>query len=50
LLQLRNSEGVTMVEAGTIKSVGLVLAGPGAFRHGLHFVGLPASYIEGKPK
>ena len=50
LLQLRNKEGVTMVEAGTVKSVGIVLAGPGAFRHGLHFVGLPASYIEGKPK
>ena len=49
LLQLRNNADVVMVEAGMLPSgIGAVRAGPGAFQHGLGFVGLPASYIEGK--
>jgi hypothetical protein len=49
LLTLRNNAGETMVEAGTLNTgIGVVRAGPGAFQHGLHWIGLPASYIEGK--
>lgn len=49
LLQLRNNADVVMVEAGTLDTgIGVVRAGPGAFQHGLGFLGLPASYIEGK--
>jgi hypothetical protein len=49
LLQLRNNADVVMVEAGALESgIGVVRAGPGAFQHGLGFLGLPASYIEGK--
>lgn len=49
LLQLRNNADVVMVEAGMLDTgIGAVRAGPGAFQHGLGFVGLPASYIEGK--
>ena len=48
LLQLRNDADVVMVEAGMYKTgIGTVRAGPGAFRHGIGFVGLPASFIEG---
>ena len=51
LLQLRNGDGVTMVEAGTLDTgVGVVRAGPGAFQHGIGFLGLPGSYIQGKPQ
>ena len=49
LLTLRNNAGETMVEAGTLNTgIGVVRAGPGAFQHGLHWIGLPASFIEGK--
>ena len=38
-----------MVNAGVFPSgIGAVRAGPGAFQHGLMFIPLPASYIEGK--
>lgn len=50
LLQLRNDQGATMVEAGTLDGVGVVRAGPGAFQHAIGFLGLPASYIQGKPE
>jgi hypothetical protein len=49
VLQLRNNADTVMVEAGVLPSgIGAVRAGPGAFQHGLHWIGLPASYIEGK--
>lgn len=49
LLQLTNASGTVMVEAGTVDTgVGFVRAGPGAFRSGLMFAGLPGSYIVGK--
>ena len=49
VLQLRNNADVVMVEAGVLPSgIGAVRAGPGAFQHGLHWIGLPASFIEGK--
>jgi hypothetical protein len=49
LLQLTNASGTVMVSAGTLDGVGMVSAGPGAFQHGIMFLGLPASYIVGKP-
>jgi hypothetical protein len=50
LLQLTNGSGAVMVEAGVLATgIGAVRAGPGGFQHGLGFLGLPASYIEGKP-
>jgi hypothetical protein len=50
LLQLTNGSGTVMVEAGVLATgIGAVRAGPGGFQHGLGFLGLPASYIEGKP-
>ena len=49
VLQLRNNAEVVMVEAGVLQTgIGAVRAGPGAFQHGLGFLGLPASWIEGK--
>lgn len=49
LLQLTNSAGEPMVNAEVFPSgIGAVRAGPGAFQHGVMFLGLPASYIEGK--
>jgi hypothetical protein len=50
LLLLTNNSGEPMVKAEFFpgKNVGAVQAGPGAFQHGLMFLPLPASYIEGK--
>ena len=49
VLQLRNNADTVMVEAGVLDTgIGVVRAGPGAFQHGIMFLGLPASYIEGK--
>ena len=49
VLQLRNNGEVVMVEAGVLQTgIGVVRAGPGAFQHGIGFLGLPASWIEGK--
>jgi hypothetical protein len=49
LLQLRNNADTVMVEAGVLDTgIGVVRAGPGAFQHGKMFVGLPASWIEGR--
>jgi len=49
LLQLTNGSGAVMVEAGVLDTgVGAVRAGPGAFQHGIMFLGLPGSYINGK--
>lgn len=49
VFQLRNNADIVMVEAGVLPSgIGAVRAGPGAFQHGLHWIGLPASWIEGK--
>lgn len=47
LLQLKSASGTVMVEASTLNGIGVVRAGPGAFQHGKHIAGLPASYIEG---
>lgn len=48
-LQLTNNAGEPMVNGEVFpKGVGAVRAGPGAFQHGLMFIPLPASYIEGK--
>jgi hypothetical protein len=48
VLQLRNNADTVMVEAGVLDTgIGVVRAGPGAFQHGLHWIGLPASYNEG---
>jgi hypothetical protein len=47
LLQLKSASGTVMVEASTLNGHGVVRAGPGAFQHGKHIAGLPASYIEG---
>lgn len=49
LLQLTNGSGTLMVEAGVLDSgVGAVTTGPGMFQHGIMFLGLPGSYINGK--
>jgi hypothetical protein len=49
LLQLRNNADTVMVDAGVLDTgIGVVRAGPGAFQHGLMFLGLPASWIEGR--
>jgi hypothetical protein len=49
VLLLTNNAGEPMVKAEVFpKGIGAVRAGPGAFQHGVMFVGLPASYIEGK--
>ncbi len=48
-LQLTNNTGEPMVNAEVFPTgVGAVRAGPGAFQHGIMFLPLPASYIEGK--
>lgn len=48
-LQLTNNAGEPMVNAEVFPTgVGAVRAGPGAFQHGIMFLPLPASYIEGK--
>jgi hypothetical protein len=48
-LQLTNSSGQTMVEAGvTVDGIGVVRAGPHGFNSGIGFLGLPGSYIAGK--
>jgi hypothetical protein len=50
LLQLTNASGTVMVEAGVSRSgIGIVRAGPAAFNSGIGFLGLPGSYIEGRP-
>jgi hypothetical protein len=49
ILQLTNNAGEPMVNAEVFPTgVGAVRAGPGAFQHGIMFLPLPASYIEGK--
>jgi hypothetical protein len=49
VFRLSNNTDTVMVEAGVLPSgIGAVRAGPGAFQHGLHWLGLPASWIEGK--
>jgi hypothetical protein len=48
-LQLTNNVGEPMVNAEVFPTgLGAVRAGPGAFQHGIMFLPLPASYIEGK--
>ncbi len=50
LLQLFNSAGARMVEAGgTAEGVGVVRAGPESFKPGYGLLGLPGSYLSGKP-
>jgi hypothetical protein len=50
LLQLFNSAGERMVEAGgTAEGVGVVRAGPESFKPGYGVLGLPGSYLSGKP-
>jgi hypothetical protein len=50
MLQLFNRDGVTMVEAGVnVNNVGRVAAGPAAFHPGVGILGLPGSFIVGKP-
>ena len=49
-LQLSNESGKVMVEAGvTEDGVGLVRAGPAGFPPGVGILGLPGSFIIGKP-
>jgi hypothetical protein len=49
VLLLTNNTGDPMVKAEVFPTgIGAVRAGPGAFQHGKMFIGLPASYIEGK--
>jgi hypothetical protein len=48
LLQLTNNAGEAMVQAGVIKGIGSVQAGPGVFQQGKMFLPLPLGYIEGK--
>jgi hypothetical protein len=52
VLTLYNSSGETpMVDAGAAAGgFGLVRAGPGAFKPGYGVLGLPGSYISGKPQ
>ena len=48
-VQLTNNAGEPMVNAEVFPTgLGAVRAGPGAFQHGIMFLPLPASYIEGK--
>lgn len=50
LLRLSSSGGVPMVEAGvTAEGFGVVRAGPESFKPGYGVLGLPGSYISGKP-
>jgi hypothetical protein len=49
IVQLTNNVGEPMVNAEVFPTgLGAVRAGPGAFQHGIMFLPLPASYIEGK--
>jgi hypothetical protein len=49
-MQLFNREGVTMVDAGVNEyNVGSVRAGPAGFHPGVTFLGMPGSFISGKP-
>jgi hypothetical protein len=51
LLDIFSSTGERMVGAGmTEKGVGMVAAGPAGFKSGMGLLGLPGSYIVGKPK
>jgi hypothetical protein len=51
VLDLRNTKGTMMVLAGTDEGgFGVVRAGPESFKPGLGLLGLPGSYIAGKPK
>ena len=50
LLTINDASGATpMVEAGSNGGVGIVRAGPAGFKPGLGLLGLPGSYIAGKP-
>jgi hypothetical protein len=50
LLTLYSSQGEPMVDAGVeAGGFGVVRAGPAAFRSGVGLLGLPGSYIAGKP-
>jgi hypothetical protein len=50
LMQVTNASGTVMVEAGVLPTgIGVVRAGPAGFNSGVGFVGLPASFISGKP-
>jgi hypothetical protein len=50
-LHLRNASGQVMVEAGvTVGGIGVVRTGPHSFNPGIGFLGLPGSYIAGKPQ
>ncbi len=49
-LTLTSASGEPMVDAGVISgSFGVVRAGPAAFKSGVGLLGLPGSYIAGKP-
>jgi hypothetical protein len=49
LLLLTNNAGEPMVRAEVFpKGIGAVRAGPGGFQSGVMFIGLPASYIQGR--
>lgn len=49
LLLLTNSTGDPMVRAEIFpRGIGAVRAGPGGFQSGVMFIGLPASYIQGR--
>ncbi len=49
-LQLMSANGEKMVEAGvTAEHFGVVRAGPESFKPGMGVLGLPGSYIAGKP-
>ncbi|MFO1467414.1 MAG: hypothetical protein U1F35_13420 [Steroidobacteraceae bacterium] len=51
LMYLTNQQEQMMVEAGvTAEQVGVVRAGPESFKPGYGVLGLPGSYISGKPK
>jgi hypothetical protein len=51
ILQLSNASGKVMVEAGVSQAgIGIVRAGPAGFNAGVGFLGLPGSYIEGRPR
>ena len=49
LLLLTNNAGEPMVRAEVFpRGIGAVRAGPGGFQSGVMFIGLPASYIQGR--
>lgn len=50
VLRLYTGQGTAIVEAGvTAEQFGVVRAGPESFKPGLGLLGLPGSYISGKP-